>query len=394
MPAETVPIVEVDVPEAIVHAARLRDAVDYLRKQGLQTAEEILAEIERCKPYSEKLKHAEDIENRVRRILAKEPAPPSPSPTPTPAPQPVLGASYETTYGRGWDGTPGEAMQFEDADPRALEAMGYKIHAAAALLPLMADPELAELTADIKKNGQRLPITRNWDGVILDGRNRIIACRRAGVEPKYVTFEEGSEAEVGYIISVNIPRRHLTVKQRCKLAVRFIPLFEAEAKKRQKGGQGGVLLSANLREASGKATEKAAAMFKVSPRSVESALKVERDGVPELKQAVELTVSKAAKIAALPPDEQRAALAAKEFPPPPTKPVDYAALKRATATLGNGLEFVKTSEPQFAEIDTDLAARVGKAIKVLTGVLEQAKSTVEQQPEKSQPMEQEPDKEE
>src|SRR2546425_4863448 len=70
---------------------------------------------------------------------------------------------------------------------------GYRIHPAANLFPMMAEPELADLMADIKANGQRVPInyiqtddarepTRD-NTIILDGRNRLLACERAGVQP-------------------------------------------------------------------------------------------------------------------------------------------------------------------------------------------------------------------
>lgn len=63
------------------------------------------------------------------------------------------------------------------------------------------------------------------------------------------------------------------------IAAGLVPMFEKEARERQKGGQGGAMLSANLREATGKATEKAATAVNVSPRSVESAQNVLRESV-------------------------------------------------------------------------------------------------------------------
>ena len=60
----------------------------------------------------------------------------------------------------------------------------HKAHPAAELFPLMDKAELKELAADIKKNGLIAGIVRDKDGVILDGRNRLAACRVAGVEPR------------------------------------------------------------------------------------------------------------------------------------------------------------------------------------------------------------------
>jgi hypothetical protein len=57
---------------------------------------------------------------------------------------------------------------------------GYGVHPAAALFPLMNGEELGALAMDIKENGLKEAIVV-IDGMILDGRNRFLACRRAGV---------------------------------------------------------------------------------------------------------------------------------------------------------------------------------------------------------------------
>ncbi len=93
---------------------------------------------------------------------------------------------------------------------------------------------------------------------------------------------------LAHVVSLNLFRRHLTVSQRALLGARIKPRFEAEAKARQRCGQGGVLLPANLPEASpGESREKAAAAVGVSPRMVEAASKVIDSGVPDLVKAVE-----------------------------------------------------------------------------------------------------------
>jgi|ERR1700722_13244785 len=58
-------------------------------------------------------------------------------------------------------------------------------HPEAERYPWMSDDELAELAADIVRNGQQLPNLRLTDDRILDGRNRELACRIAGIEPAY-----------------------------------------------------------------------------------------------------------------------------------------------------------------------------------------------------------------
>jgi hypothetical protein len=137
--------------------------------------------------------------------------------------------------------------------------------------------------------------------VSLDGRNRLRACEIAGVEPSTDLWAgEGSPTE--WVVSQNIHRRHLDASQRAMVAAGLVPLFEEEAAARRRSTQNNAsaeAVSANLREqAHGKATEKAAAAVNVSPRSVESALKVSREAKPEVVEAVkrgEVAVSAAAK---------------------------------------------------------------------------------------------------
>jgi ParB-like chromosome segregation protein Spo0J len=63
------------------------------------------------------------------------------------------------------------------------------VHPVAALFPMLADDELDELAADIKARGLRFPIIRDKEGkTLIDGRNRLIACENAGVQPDFITY--------------------------------------------------------------------------------------------------------------------------------------------------------------------------------------------------------------
>ena len=87
-----------------------------------------------------------------------------------------------------------------------------EIHPVAALFPLMADEELADLAADIAANGLLYPIVLDADGTLIDGRNRLRACQIAGVAPSFTTLD--GRDPVAYILSANIGRRNLTKSQR------------------------------------------------------------------------------------------------------------------------------------------------------------------------------------
>lgn len=70
---------------------------------------------------------------------------------------------------------------------RAMDEIGFtgEIHPLADIFPMMLDDELDDLAADIKANGQQYPIVLDSTGVLIDGRNRLEACRRAGVAPEF-----------------------------------------------------------------------------------------------------------------------------------------------------------------------------------------------------------------
>src|SRR5262252_9757620 len=86
-----------------------------------------------------------------------------------------------------------------------------KIHPAADLFPMMPDEELQELARDIAENGLIHPIIVDDQDQLIDGRNRLAACKMAGVKPRFEKLN-GSDP-VLYILSVNIERRHLSKGQ-------------------------------------------------------------------------------------------------------------------------------------------------------------------------------------
>src|SRR5215831_10569501 len=92
-----------------------------------------------------------------------------------------------------------------------------EVHAVANLFPMLADDELQEMADDIRANGLREPIVLTQSGVLVDGRNRIAACKLASVEPRYVVLNGQDPA--AYILSLNVWRRHLTKGQRAMAVV-------------------------------------------------------------------------------------------------------------------------------------------------------------------------------
>lgn len=88
---------------------------------------------------------------------------------------------------------------------------GLAVHPAAAVWPMLPEPDLRRLADDIKINGLRHPIVLDKDGRVLDGRNRLAACEIAGVEPEFVTYDGDP---VAYVLSANNERRHMSLPER------------------------------------------------------------------------------------------------------------------------------------------------------------------------------------
>jgi ParB-like chromosome segregation protein Spo0J len=91
----------------------------------------------------------------------------------------------------------------------------YQYHFFANMFSLISDAEIDKLAEDIKVNGLTFPIVL-YKGEILDGRNRYIACKKAGVTPDF--FEYTGDAPIQFAITANLHRRHLTIEERAKIA--------------------------------------------------------------------------------------------------------------------------------------------------------------------------------
>lgn len=98
---------------------------------------------------------------------------------------------------------------------------------------MLPEAELAALAEDVRAKGLLNPITL-CDGAILDGRNRFEACRRAGVEPRFIDFVGGNPWD--HVWSLNAERRHLPPGQKAVLAIKRAAASEgwrAEQEKRR-----------------------------------------------------------------------------------------------------------------------------------------------------------------
>ena len=98
-------------------------------------------------------------------------------------------------------------------------------HPYAALFPMMDKKALQELVASIRDDGLEQPIV-TFEGKVLDGRNRDLACANAQVKPRYVKYK-GKDA-LGYVMRLNLTRRHLTASQRAMVAAKMTNMKSSE----------------------------------------------------------------------------------------------------------------------------------------------------------------------
>jgi hypothetical protein len=162
-------------------------------------------------------------------------------------------------------------------------------HEAAKIFPMMSDGNIRKLADDIRINGLRHWITlaiQNGKHVVLDGRNRLLACAMAGEEPRWSMWEGKDPA--AFVLSENLHRRHLSESQRGMVAARMANLREGRPKTES-------IDSVSLAVAAEK--------LKVSRPTVQRARKVLESACEPLIKAVDdglVSVNEGAQIAALP----------------------------------------------------------------------------------------------
>jgi hypothetical protein len=173
-----------------------------------------------------------------------------------------------------------------------------KNHEYANIFPMMTDDELSSLVEDIKTNGQSEPIVM-LEGKILDGRNRYRACEIAGVSAKFRQFT-GSDP-LGFVVSHNLHRRHLTESQRAMVAAKWAGLKKGDVSTQRSGPPIGGPQSET------KTRDEAAKLLSVGTSSIDRAKKVIKGGISLLQDMVQcgdVSISAASEVAKMDKDKQ------------------------------------------------------------------------------------------
>jgi N6-adenosine-specific RNA methylase IME4/ParB-like chromosome segregation protein Spo0J len=174
--------------------------------------------------------------------------------------------------------------------------LSHEFHRLANLFPLITGKAFDDLVEDIKANGIREPLTL-YEGKILDGRNRYFAWERTELGPDALTYKqyEGNDP-VGFVLSSNMHRRHMSDGQRAWVAAQIATLR----------------LGSNQHTAiAAPSQEQTARLLDVSTDSIQRAALVRDHGAPELQEALaggDVSTLAAAAIAALPKEQQTAIL--------------------------------------------------------------------------------------
>ena len=93
-------------------------------------------------------------------------------------------------------------------------------HPLCLLAPKMTDEEFRQLVENIRDNGydSTYPVVL-YDGLILDGRHRYLACKELNITPVYTEWKPTNGDTPEKFVTRSNVRRHMTVTQRAAFAV-------------------------------------------------------------------------------------------------------------------------------------------------------------------------------
>lgn len=224
--------------------------------------------------------------------------------------------------------------------------MNYEFHPLANIFPLIDGQAYQELLGDVLRHGVREPVWL-YEGQILDGRNRYRAAMAMGVSCP--TREYEGEDPTGFVVSLNLHRRHLSESQRAMVAAKLANM-----------PQGARTDIASIEATS---QTQAAELLNVGRASVQRARDVIENAPAEVVHAVEqgaMSVSLAAKVVDL-PDEYKAEIAA--APAETIREVAQDAVKRAHVANNSGnnewytpARHIELARSVMGGIDTDPAS--------------------------------------
>jgi hypothetical protein len=105
-----------------------------------------------------------------------------------------------------------------------MKKLPFEVHPAANIFPMIKGAAFNELVDDIRENGINEPVVF-WNGKLLDGRNRSMACLEIGIDPLDHAIDIDPETDpVAFVLSANLHRRHLGETEREVVAAKIANL--------------------------------------------------------------------------------------------------------------------------------------------------------------------------
>ena len=159
-----------------------------------------------------------------------------------------------------------------------------------------------------------------WKGKILDGRNRLQACRSAKQTPKFLEFEGTDDEAIDFVIRENVCRRDLTKDAKCQI------VLDLEQRK-----------SATLAVSSKQTTNILAKLANASTRRMERNIRARKVAKPE--DLVSIVEGKTSAVSVVKRNQPKPIV----VPPPPPKKDrhGYPMNPRARAALKQAEQFVE-----------------------------------------------------
>ncbi len=114
-------------------------------------------------------------------------------------------------------------------------------HPAASMFPLMSKSEAKEfegLVSNLHIAGLLNPVTL-FEGKVLDGRNRLLACVEAKITPRFVDWDGTGGSPAEWVVAQNNSRRNLTLSQKAVASLYIIENFQPTPEQKAKFMEGG-----------------------------------------------------------------------------------------------------------------------------------------------------------
>jgi hypothetical protein len=166
------------------------------------------------------------------------------------------------------------------------------------LIPALSIEEFETLEQNVMRDGVREPLV-TWNGVLVDGHNRLSICREHGLDFPTLEMEFADEdAACVWIIRNQLGRRNLESIDRVRLALELEPMLRAKAKEQQARKPESVLTNSSKQEQPSNTRKEIAKAAGVSEDTVSKAKAVLESGNEELIEEVrakEKSLNQAAK---------------------------------------------------------------------------------------------------